>query len=306
MVMVTRRTVLASAALAPVVAAAGTVPARARALPIVPLARSETIDIAKGIAYGEVDGEQLLLDVYRPPERADPRPAVLVFHPGGFTDGDRIWMDEFARGLAEAGYVAFTVGYRLFAESDGRNQWPAPLDDAQRAVRWVRANAEEYGVDPVRIGALGYSTGGLLAAHLGARDTRDNGDTDLADYSSRVACVVAIGADTDATIPWPNQGDTDLYAALLGGTPEEVPDAYRDFSVLTHIDGESAPVLVLHSPQDTWVPVEHSRRLVEALHAAEVEVVYAELADITHTSWTWANAGPWALAFLDRQLHPAR
>ena len=63
---------------------------------------------------------------------------------------------------------------------------------------------------------------------------------------------------------------------------------------------------MLHSPQDTWTAVEHSRRLVEALHAAEVEVVYAELADIAHTGWTWANAGPWALAFLDRQLHPAR
>lgn len=304
--MSTRRKVLASVVLAPAVAAVGALPTRASALPIVPLARSETIDIAQGIAYGEIDGEQLLLDVYRPPEREEPRPAVLLFHPGAFSGGDRTWMDEFARGLAQAGYVAFTVGYRLFAESDGRNQWPAPLDDAQRAVRWVRANAAEYGVDSERIAAFGYSAGGALAAQLGTRDTRDNADPALADFASRVACVIAIAAETDLAISAADPLSVSVDPAFLGGTSDEAPDAWRDFSVLTHIDGESAPVLVLHSPQDTWTSVEHSRRLVEALHTAEVEVVYAELANVTHTNWTWANAGPWALAFLDRQLHPAR
>ena len=198
--MATRRQVLAAAALAPAVAVAGALPAHATALPFLARAVSSEIDVAKGIAYGEVDGEQLLLDVYRPPEREDLRPAVLVFHPGAFAGGDRTWMDEFARGLAEAEYVAFTVGYRLFAGVDGRNQWPAPLDDAQRAVRWVRANAAEYGVDPERNAAFGYSAGGLLAAQLGARDTRDNADPALADFASRVACVVAIAAETDLAI----------------------------------------------------------------------------------------------------------
>ncbi len=304
--MATRRMVLSAAALAPAVTAAGTLPARAAALPIVPRARPAGFGVAKGIVYGEVDGEHLLLDVYQPSEREDSRPAVLLFHPGGFSDGDRTWMDEFARGLADAEYVAFTVGYRLFAGFDGRNQWPAPLDDAQRAVRWARANAAEYGIDPERIAAFGYSAGAALAAQLGARDTRDNADPALAGYASRAACVIAIAPETDLAISAADPLSVSVDPAFLGGTSDEAPDAYRDFSVLTHVDGESAPVLVLHSPQDTWTSVEHSRRLVEALHTAEVEVVYAELADVTHTSWTWANTGPWALAFLDRQLRPAR
>lgn len=66
------------------------------------------------------------------------------------TDGDRSWMGDAAQGLAAAGYVAFTVGYRLFGGGT-RNLWPAQLDDAQRAVRWVRANAEMYEVDPARL-----------------------------------------------------------------------------------------------------------------------------------------------------------
>src|SRR5918992_1535709 len=67
-----------------------------------------------GVAYGEVDGRSILLDVYRPPARDAPRPAVVLMYPGGMGAGDRTWMTDAAQGLAEAGYVAFSIDYRLF------------------------------------------------------------------------------------------------------------------------------------------------------------------------------------------------
>src|SRR4051794_12416390 len=132
-------------------------------------------EIVWDIVYGTIDGEDLELDVRLPPSRAEPRPAVILIHGGGLVQSGptRIAHNHAAEALAAAGYVSFNIDYRLF-QDDGTNPWPAQLDDVQRAVRWVRANAALYGVDPARIGAFGVSSGGQLAAFLGTRETRDN------------------------------------------------------------------------------------------------------------------------------------
>ena len=115
------------------------------------------------VVYGEVNGEELLLDVWHPPARETPRPAVMLFHGGPWMQGigRRTDMNETARALAAAGYVAVNVEYRVMDDVPGHNLWPALLDDAQRAVRWVRANAATLGIDPDRIGSSGGSSGGI-------------------------------------------------------------------------------------------------------------------------------------------------
>ena len=264
------------------------------------------VEQTREVVYGEVDDTPLLLDVMQlAAEREAPRPAVVLFHGGGLIFGSRSDVFEpFAR-LAQAGYVTFSVDYRLFNESTGANPWPAQLDDAQRAVRWVRANAATYGVDPERVAAYGHSSGGTLAAALGVRETRDDSDPALAGISSRVNCVVDLSGDVDLTIPYPDAMWTEINATMLGGTPEEVPEAYRDASPLFQVDEQSAPFLVLHGAEDTETPVEHSRRLVAALQAADVEVIYGQFPDAGHLyTAPWAFSGPWVLAFLGLHLHP--
>lgn len=115
-------------------------------------------------------------------------------------------------------------------------------------------------------------------------------------------CAVDIAGATDLTIPWSNPDDDVNTANLLGGTHEEVPDAYRDFSVVTHVDKDTVPFLILHGTGDTFLPVEHSRRLEDVLHEAGVEVIYGEFADIDHLEWSWAPSAPWTLALLERHL----
>jgi acetyl esterase/lipase len=221
--------------------------------------------------------------------------------------GSRAETSGFAADLAYAGYAAYSVDYRLFEPATGANGWPAGLDDVQRAVRWLRAHADEQGIDPDRIGALGHSTGGHLAAFLGTRATRDNSDPELADYASTVTCVVDLAGETDFTIPYPYASDTAIYEQLLGGTADTPPsaEAYRDMSPITFVDESTAPFLIIHGAEDRSVPVEHSRHMEAALHEAGIEAIYAEFPRLAHSEvFSWSLVGALILAVVDRHLKP--
>jgi acetyl esterase/lipase len=260
-----------------------------------------------GVVYGEAGGQPLLLDVHRSAELEAARPAMLVIHGGFLFKGARADIAHIAEPLARDGYVTFNIDYRLFNQETGANPWPAQLDDAQRAVRWVRAHADVYGVDPERIGAIGFSAGGQLSAFLGARDTRDKSDPALAGYSSWVSCVVNLAGDVDNTIPYVAEEINELTVAILGGSPENPPPpgAYADFSAIAFVDERTAPFLVIHGAQDVRVPVEHSRRLVDKLTAIGIEVTYREYPDLGHFEMVdWDLIGLETLRFLDRHLRP--
>jgi len=265
------------------------------------------VETQPDVVYGEADGQALLLDISHPPARDTPRPAVLLFHGGAWMVGTagRESMAQPAAALAEDGYVAFNVEYRLTGDPASEHLWPAQLDDAQRAVRWVRANADRYGVDPDRVGAYGHSAGGHLAALLGVRETRDNSDPELADYFSRVSCVVTIAGHLDLSIPYPGEFDRQSLVALLGGTPDEVPEAYLDASPITWVDEESAPFLIIHGAADPMNPVAHARHMTDALHEVGVEVISVEIPTADHFSVAeWPLAGPWARTFFAVMLQP--
>jgi acetyl esterase/lipase len=267
----------------------------------------ESLQQDPGVVYGTVDGADLALDVVRPPDRPAPRPAVVVIHGGGLIQGERYDLSDAAIGLAQAGYATFSIDYRLFSQTDGTNPWPAQLDDVQRAVRWVRANAATYGVDSERIGAYGWSSGGQLAAFLTTRDTRDNSDPELAALSSRVTCGVAMGGLFDFTFPDAHPSYADLDAELLGGSLDALPDAeaYEDFSPISFVDATSAPLLILQEGSEDVIPYEQGRRMVAALLKARVQVSYGWFPDYDHGTWAaWGPQAPETLAFFGRHLNP--
>jgi acetyl esterase/lipase len=305
--MTTRRTFLAATALMPVLATPLAAASRAaqEATPTVP---QGAIKPETDIAYGEVDGETLLLDVYRPSTQGNTRPAVIIIHGGGWSEGfGRDYVAPFAEHLAAAGYVAFNIDYRLMNGERGHNVWPTQLNDVQRAVRWVRASAETYGVDPERIASLGHSAGGQLASMLGVRETNDYSDPTAEVYSSRVNCAIDLSGDIDLALPYPAAFDNALVRDYLGGSVEDVPDVYRDASPVTWVNAETVPFLVVHSANDEINPVAHARELVAALHEASVETVHVELGRGGHMATAdWATSGPWVLTFLATQLDPGR
>lgn len=171
-------------------------------------------------------------------------------------------MGEF---LARSGFVAFSVDYRLFHGNE--NRWPAQLDDVQRAVRWVRANAAKYDVDPGHIGAFGHSAGAQLAALLGMEDTRDNSDAALAKYSSRVQAVVDVSGPSDFTTERDPEGQAFL-AQFFGGPYSQDPEVWRSASPVFHVSQADAPFLIVHGTQDQNVPIAQAQELYDKLKAA--------------------------------------
>ncbi len=119
--------------------------------------------LQKNVEYSNPDHQHLQLDIALPQTGAGPFPAVLCIHGGGFRAGTRDGYDGLCRKLAAAGYVAATVTYRLAP----KYQFPAAIYDVKAAVRWLRANAKRYHIDPDRIGVTGGSAGGHLAQFLG-------------------------------------------------------------------------------------------------------------------------------------------
>ena len=230
----------------------------------------------KDVVYGEAGGEKLKLDVYRKANAGAPLPAIIAVHGGGWVGGDKSEFGDICKGLSDNGFVTFSVNYRLVKEN--ANKWPAQLDDVQRAVRWIRANATKYNIDPARIGALGASAGGHLVALLGTRETRDNSDTALANYSSRVSCVIDLFGPTDFTLKVDEANISPLATALLknfiGKTPEEAPEAYKDASPIVFVDKKTVPMLIYHGTADPLVPVDQSQRFYERLKKEGIEVQF--------------------------------
>lgn len=208
-----------------------------------------------GVPYKTVNGTQLLLDIESPTSKGVPRPA-LVFLCGnawGYADIDR---GEFAYALdlaVEHGYIGVTVDTSATREHIIKRPigtFPAQVYDAKSAIRFLRANAKEYGIDPSRIGVIGHSSGAYLGLMLALTEPADGleGEDDNAAYSSSVQAVVSFAGPTDLTLRW-NQVVNEI-GAYMGATPQAQPDAYKKASPITYARPGKAPILTIQGDQD--------------------------------------------------------
>jgi acetyl esterase/lipase len=262
------------------------------------------VTVEENVPYTSVSSAQLYLDIYKPGDRGDTtRPAVVLIHGGGWTSFSKSTMRGMGQFLARSGFVAFAVDYRLLHGEE--NRWPAQLDDVQRAVRWVRANAAKYGVNPERIGAFGHSAGGQLAALLGMEETRDNSDAALAKYSSKVQAVVDVSGPTDLTAEHDPDGVAFL-TNLLGADYAKHPEIWRAASPALNVSKTDAPFLIVHGTQDQNVPISQSQELYDKLLAAGVPVSFVKVNDghIFRSPETRRQLAIESLAFLSRYLMP--
>ena len=248
------------------------------------------VDVRRDIEYGTANGKRLLLDAYVPPAGEDRRPAVVMIHGGGWRAGDKAsWRPE-AEKLAAKGWVAFSVNYRL----DEPAVFPAEIDDVGAAVRWVRAHAEEYRVDPARIGAIGESAGGHLTAMLATLGTGG------VDRDARVRVGAAWSPPVDLTALAGSRG-AGWIRPLLGCNRETCPDLLAQSSPVTHVDGTDAP-LYLASSTEELVPLSQSQAMAERLKAAGVDHRLDVYPGNRHALDFRADAWAPTLAFLEKHL----
>jgi acetyl esterase/lipase len=234
-----------------------------------PLRAQNEIVVENDIEYSNPDNQHLLLNMARP-TGSGPYPAVVCIHGGGFRAGARQGYDGLIKKLAENGYVAVTVTYRLAP----KYQFPAAVYDVKAAVRWLRANAAKYDVDPNRIGTTGGSAGGHLAQFLGVTPDQKQfeGDGGNPDQSSRVACVVNFYGPSDFTKSYGKSVDAaEVLPLFLGGNLEQARQRHVVASPLYWVTPNAAPTLCVHGTNDNYVAFEQAGWIVDRLKAAGVE-----------------------------------
>jgi len=235
---------------------------------------SDQVNIERDIEYGRAGDRALLLDMVRPKQPSAERLPVIVFiHGGGWRNGDKAGgvarVGEFA---ASGNYVGVSVGYRLSGEAI----WPAQINDCKAAIRFLRANAAKYGIDPDRIGVWGSSAGGHLVNMLGVSgDVKElEGDCGTPGVSSRVTCVVPFCGPTDFVGVQRVEGgrEPSAVSALLGGNVDEKKEEAKMASPITHVSADDPPFLIVHGTADPTVPYDQAKRFCEALQKAGVNV----------------------------------
>ena len=209
-----------------------------------------------------------VMTVYQPEAERATGAAVTVF-PGGGYRGHAIDKEGHfvARWLADRGVVSVVVPYRC---GGGEHQHPTPQADAARAVRWVRANADRFAIDPQRVGVLGFSAGGHLAAStatLAGSTAPDETDAELAaqsarpDFAALVYPVISLRTGI---------GHSGSREQLLGENPSE--ELVARLSADEQVSAETPPTLLIHAIDDRSVPVENSQRFYEACRKQGVPV----------------------------------
>lgn len=245
-------------------------------------------------------------DLYFPQQTAEGgRPACVIIHGGGFNGGHKDSQREIVIGstLARHGYVGMSIDYQLWSKGVKKPTWPRCLHDAKLAVRWLRQNADRLGVDPDRIGVIGGSAGGNLAAMLGVTGPGDGLEPSeqAAGPSTAVQCVV----DLYGVVDLMHHHDMRMFLA----TRDEDPESYRRASPVNYCSSGDAPVLLIHGTADETVALSQSESFARALQAAGVE---HELIVVPNAPHSFGLDDPRydikapLMAFLDRHLGSAR
>ncbi len=217
------------------------------------------------VTYCAMNGLPQKLDVYYPAS-GGPWPAVIYVHGGSWIELDKAEGAGWSY-LNAHGFLVISVNYRLAAYDI---KFPAMIEDVKCAVRYLRAHASEYNLDPERIGAIGASAGGHLVALLGTSD--DSAGWEVGEYldqSSRVQAVITIAGLSDFTRDMYDGISMAIYYAF-GQLPGKDIPANAAASPVTYITPDDPPFLILHGDEDGVVPLDQAQALDERLTAAGV------------------------------------
>ena len=243
------------------------------------------------VTYSTIEGYRpMTVDIYTPSMRGGPKPLILYVHGGGWVGGHTRHGGALANfpaalaRLASEGFVVASLEYRLAGEA----RFPAALQDARAALRFLKGNAARYGIDPARTGIWGGSAGG----HLSALTALSCGDASLDPAGTHApagsecvqAAVIWYGVFDFAALAAGRPGGNDGAAVrLLGCNVTCRPEDYAPASPVTYIDAQDPPFLLIHGEQDRVVPVAQSHLVEARLRAAGVPVDSIYIPGVDHS-----------------------
>jgi acetyl esterase/lipase len=255
----------------------------------------------KNIEYKKADTISLQLDIYKSKKASEePAPALIFVHGGAWKTGKRSDYMPYLIDYARKGYVAITVSYRLSKVA----KFPAAVQDVACAVRWVKSQAQTYGIDPERIALLGGSAGGhlsMLVGYAGDKDIFSEGCAEeLKSFDTSVRAVVNLYGPADLTTDEAKQRNEPN--GFLGATYEENPDLWETASPRFHIHKHVPPTLIFHGTIDTVVPVDQSDKLAQWLRSARVPYDYHRLKGWPHAMDLSVKVNEYCQFYMDRFL----
>lgn len=242
--------------------------------------------------YAGNENPKQKVDLYLPKKRNSdkPLPVVALIHGGGWVNGDRLGYASAAIQFARTGdYASVTVGYRLTKEA----HWPAQVYDCKAAIRWIRAHAKEYNLEPDKIAVMGSSAGGHLSSLIGTSGDVKELEGNLGPnttFSSRVQCVVNLCGPEDFTQALMFDQEKkpvlkdDAVIGLLGGNSEEKHTEAVAASPVTYVTKDDPPFITFHGSADQRVAYLHAEAIHAALQKASVPSLLIPITNGGHGS----------------------
>jgi len=245
-------------------------------------------DIKRNIVFKAVGEQQLMLDFYVPKAAGGEKlPTVVFIHGGGWRAGTKnaVYAERFVgtmERLLAAGVQVVSIDYRLASE---KARYKELIADCKDSVRWLHKDAAKWRVDPERMGVWGPSAGGHLALMVGLTGDGDfPGDKALQDSSSKVKFIVSWYGTTDFLEHYRESGRRigGVFTTLLGGTPEDAPQAYKEASPISYVTKTSVPMLLCQGAKDFVVPRSQAEILAAKAREVGAPVEYLLVANAGH------------------------
>jgi len=255
-----------------------------------PFALPDSVEMRRDVVYAQYGDRALKADIFLPRSGGGPFPAVVYVHGGGWKNGTKAAFSRQAAYMATQGFVGMSIEQRLSGEA----KFPAALQDAKAAVRYLRAEAKALRIDEKRIGAAGGSSGGHIVTMLGvtAGQAEFEGSGGNAKYSSTVQAVAAFNPAVDLVSfgERTQSNATNSVAAFLGEPYTANAALWKKATPITHVSTQTPPMLFLHGDADRTVPIAQSRKMEAALKAVGVRADFMVAPGADHAFF---NRPPW-------------
>ena len=268
----------------------------------------EGVTVYPDIAYVTDGHERQKLDLYVP-DTGENLPLIIWIHGGAWLGGDKAHYNPTE--YLKSGYAGASINYRLSQHAI----FPAQIEDVKAAVRWLRANAETYRLNPDRFAAWGSSAGGHLVAMLGTAGDVDEFEVgENLEASSRVQAVVDYFGPTDflqmdaQSLPdgLVHDAPDSPESQLVGGPIQEHKDRVAKANPITYVSEDDSPFLIIHGDRDKLVPYQQSVLLKDALEKAGVPVTFYKVEGGGHGWFKDPKVPELTKAFLEKHLKPAK